>query len=228
MRQLYQENTLEGEEALIGEISLFFEMAEDQKGSSLPVVTVLNGGIGGAGGNTAVILEELAGVLRGRAEVFLVNLERGFDKAEVRAQITRSAGLVFGTGTYWDSWGSPLQKFLEEVTDWEGGAEWLGKPAAVIVTMHSVGGKGVLSRLQGVLSTLGCAIPPMSGLVCSMVNQLALDGERTEFHDDLWSREDLKIVGENLLVAIGGGENWTKWSVDAQTPRRLWVSRTAA
>ena len=91
-------------------------------------------------------------------------------------QLLRQAnGIVFVTGTYWDSWGSPLQKFLEDLTPWECSDVWLGKPAAVVVSMQEVGGKAVLSRLQGVLSSLGCIIPPCSGMVYSHVGQCALE-----------------------------------------------------
>ena len=101
------------------------------------------------------------------------------EKKKLYAQLEKSQGFVFVTGTYWDSWGSPLQKFLENVTDLEGSPAFLGKPAIVMVLNHSVGGKGVLSRLQGVLSTLGCLIPPMSGIVYSWVTeQLLKDGNK--------------------------------------------------
>ena len=40
--------------------------------------------------------------------------------------LAEADGFVFATGTYWDSWGSPLQKFLEETTAFEGTSVWLG------------------------------------------------------------------------------------------------------
>ena len=131
--------------------------------------------------------------------------------------LERARGFIFATGTYWDSWGSPLQRFFEESTSLEGGAVWLGKPAATLVTMHSVGGKGVLSRLQGVLSTLGVLIPPMSGLAYSQANHLALQSGGDA---DFWRVEDLEVVAHNLLAALKLREGWRSWPVESDFQSR--------
>ena len=73
-----------------------------------------------------------------------INLEAALKMAEA---------VLFVTGTYWDSWGSPLQKFLEDHAYLETSPVLMGKPAGAIVLQHFCGGKAVLSRLQGVLST---------------------------------------------------------------------------
>ena len=158
--------------------------------------------------------------------------------AALRDLIVGSDGLVFATGTYWDSWGSPLQRFLEQATALEAEGAFLGKPAAVLVTMHSVGGKGVLSRLQGVLSTLGCLIPPMSGLVYSLATQVATrmterlaaghgdaDAAAAAAHlDDFWHLDELEVVAHNLLEALAGGRDYHSWRVDGGDPRRRWLT----
>lgn len=89
--------------------------------------------------------------------------------------------------------------------------------------MHSVGGKSVLSRLQGVVSSLGCSVSPMSGFVYSMANHLALKGTHTDFHRDLWSLEDVAVICHNLMTAVAKGDDWRAWQTDTEDPKRLWV-----
>ncbi len=142
-------------------------------------------------------------------------------------------GFVFTTGTYWDSWGSPLQIFLENLTPSEGSAHWLGKPALCLVTMHSVGGKGVLSRLQSVLTSFGAMIPPMSGMAYSMTGHEMLRSQTRDesFDHDIWSLDDLQIMSENFLcmlrARIAGHLNFQAWQVDHQDPARLWLTEAS-
>lgn len=196
-------------------------------------VCILDGSLGAPGGNTSRALSGLERELFavGASEVKRISLvslfgDRSADAAvleTLRAEIAACDALVFGTGTYWDSWGSPMQRFLELMTPLEGRSEWLGKPAAVVVSMHSVGGKGVLSRLQGVLCTLGLSIPPMSGVAISLAARLALQapGGR-EFAEDFWTEGDFGILAHNLLEAARGGRAYRAWGVDRQDPARLW------
>jgi chromate reductase len=189
-----------------------------------PRILLLNGGLGGAAGNTAAVLRPLLTALAPRAEVECVHLAtdaRGLDALEPLLEAAR--GFVFSTGTYWDSWGSPLQAFLERATRLEGSDAWLGKPAAVVVTMHSVGGKEVLSRLQGVLCTLGLELPPMTGFAHSLAAQLALQVPHGDHARDLWSLEDLEVVAHNLLEAATGTRRYHAWTVDRGDPMRRWA-----
>ncbi len=188
-----------------------------------PNILIVNGSCGGAHGNTAVLLDLAVQCLSTRATVSQLNLTDDFSSDRARELLKASSGFVFGSGTYWDSWGSPLQKFLEEMTPTEGSDLWLGKPAGVIVTTHSVGGKGVLSRLQGVLNTFGAAIPPMSGLVYSTVNHLALKQGESALTDDLWRPDDIKVVCHNLLEACANGKNWIAWPVDRASFGARWL-----
>jgi chromate reductase len=228
-----------------------------------PRILILNASLAGAAGNTAAALEILrAALVRGKKvevrEVTLVGDDggesgsrdaasekrvKGF--AEVRVELARADAFVFGTGTHWDSWSSVLQRFLEDATATEGTQLWLGKPAACVVTEHSVGGKGVLSRLQGVLVTLGCAVPPMSGVVLSKAAQMAGVGKAAGgglphgggrgargVHslalvatgaEDFWGVDDLKIVAHNLVEAANGTRRWKAWPVDREDFAKRWM-----
>jgi NAD(P)H-dependent FMN reductase len=151
---------------------------------------------------------------------------------QLRAALQRAHGLLLGTGTHWDSWSSVLQKFLEDATATEATKLWLGKPAAVVVSEHSTGGKGVLSRLQGVLVTLGCSIPPLSGLVLSRAALLAARHapDATAVHD-FWCEDDLRVVCHNLAEAARitlpaaqpAQPRWRKWPVDRRDFAARWI-----
>lgn len=145
--------------------------------------------------------------------------------------LRRADAFLLGTGTHWDSWSSVLQRFLEAATPHEGTALWLGKPAAVVVTEHSTGGKGVLSRLQGVLVTLGCTLPPMSGLVLSRAALLAAEKDPAAARD-FWCEADLRVVCHNLAeaarVALPGARpplpRWRTWPVDRRDFNARWLT----
>src|SRR3954462_12604070 len=130
-----------------------------------PTILILDSSLNGTTGNTSVLLDRAASCFRRKAAVIRFAWGAPSQWSDVEPLLMKADALVVGTGTHWDSWSHHLQRFLEEATPSEGTSLWLGKPVAVIVTMHSVGGKGVVSRLQGVLNTFGCLIPPMSGLV---------------------------------------------------------------
>ncbi len=185
-------------------------------------VLVVNAGLNGARGNTAVLLARVAAHLSPRVSVVTVTLAEGGGYAAVRRELQQADAFVVGTGTHWDSWSHLLQQMLEEATVDEGTALWLGKPAAVVVTMHSVGGKGVLSRLQGVLNTFGCAIPPMSGLVYSLANQAAIEASAPGT-DDLWCLEDVAVVCDNLLTALGLHAAYRAWPTDRARFAERWI-----
>jgi multimeric flavodoxin WrbA len=191
-------------------------------------ILILNGSLGGSQGNTGHVLSRLTGFLGQQVDqINLADTHLALPALETR--LREADGFVFATGTYWDSWGSPLQRFFEETTALEAGDLWLGKPAACIVTMHSVGGKEVLSRLQGVLCTLGLALPPMSGLTYSLANHFALQSEaaaRKGFTSDLWQLTDLEVIAHNLLEALKPRETphtWRTWPVDTADPHRIWI-----
>lgn len=224
-----------------------------------PRLLLLNASLAGDAGNTAVLLARARRLLSRRATVEAVTLA-SFPAASVsdsplsalnsqpppapvsqlstlnpqlRTALARANGLLIGTGTHWDSWSSVLQKFLEAATATEATPLWLGKPAAVVVSEHSTGGKGVLSRLQGVLVTLGCSIPPMSGLVLSraalLATQHASDPATTR---DFWCEDDLRVVCHNLAEAARTSlpaarpalPRWRKWPVDRRDFTARWLT----
>ena len=201
-----------------------------------PRLLLLNGALAGNGGNTATALAAAQRRLVRHAEVETLVLAEAFaaappsDSADrgslpptIAGALARADGVLFGTGTHWDSWSSVLQHFLEVATPLEGTATWLGKPAAVVVTEHSVGGKAVLSRLQGVLVTLGCSLPPMSGLVLSRAALLAAAQDPAAARD-FWNRSDLGVVCHNLLTAARvRAQPWKAWPVDRADFRGRWL-----
>lgn len=190
----------------------------------LPRILLINASLAGESGNTSMLLARARRLIARRARLTAVTLagNEAPDFAALRPQIAEADGLLIGTGTHWDSWSSVLQKFLEDATPAEGTALWLGKPVAVIVSEHSTGGKGVLSRLQGVLVTLGCTLPPMSGLVLSRAALIATRHD-AEACRDFWCIEDLRIVCHNLIEAAAGTRHWKTWPVDRETFSDRWV-----
>jgi NAD(P)H-dependent FMN reductase len=194
-----------------------------------PRILLLNASLAGREGNSARLLAALASHLAPHAELLRATLAgpgpgsaESTDFTNLQPALRAADAFVFATGTHWDSWSSPLQKFLEDATPAEATALWLGKPAAVLVTEHSTGGKGVLSRLQGVLVTLGCSIPPLSGLVLSQAAQRARAADSNS--EDYWSPEDLAVVAHNLLAAARQPRaDWRAWPVDRSNYTHTWI-----
>lgn len=187
-----------------------------------PIVAIINAALAGRDGNTATLLDRANDVLQKRAEVLPVTITAKSGFSLHRDTLSRADAFLVGTGTHWDSWSSHLQRFLEDATPTEGTALWLGKPAGVVVTMHSVGGKGVLSRLQGVLNTFGCVLPPMSGMVYSLVNQQMIESGAPAA-EDLWCPADVDIICHNLLEALKPKPKYQSWPVDRVGYSTKWI-----
>jgi NAD(P)H-dependent FMN reductase len=194
----------------------------------MPHCLIVNGSLAGENGNTEIVLQRIQHLLQRRADVTVAHLAlQSHDRRESwEEQLAAAQLLVFGTGTYWDQWGSPLQNFLEKMTPTEGTSLWLGKPTAVAVTMHSVGGKAIVSRLQGVLNTFGALLPPMSGIVLSAVAQAALAGDDESLQRDLWQMADLEILCHNLLTAYDRTNDWQTWPVDQRDFATRWIKQS--
>jgi NAD(P)H-dependent FMN reductase len=187
-------------------------------------ILILNGSLGKDSGNTSVIIERAQTFLSEfETEVQIIHLAKDDLKNNLEEKLNWADAFIFTSGTYWDSWGSPMQLFLETLTEFEGSTCLLFKPAAVLISMHSVGGKSVLSRLQGVLNTMGLLIPPMSGFVYALTSHLALDSKNNSFHDDFWSLEDLEIIVHNLVTAANKQQNFKSWPIDHKDPKRRWL-----
>ena len=187
-------------------------------------ILILNGSPSGKSGNSAILIGKILKTpsVQKNMKFQTVHLAGLKSFSLLEKKIKQADAFIFVTGTYWDSWGSPLQWCLEQMTSLEATPALLGKPAVTFILMHSVGGKSVLSRLQGVLSTMGLLIPPMSGMVYSLVNQVALQ-TKSSHSEDLWQLQDIEMILGNLAVASENPLPWKVWPVDAKNPRRIWL-----
>jgi hypothetical protein len=139
------------------------------------------------------------------------------EKTPLEKEYCEADAYLFITGCYWDSCGWPMQKFIEDFTHLECDPRIMGKPAGVIVLNHCVGGKSVLSRLQGVLSCQGYLIPPLTGMV------IARDSMNFESNDS-WSLADMDTVLKNLYIPCAIRFPWVRWPVDRGDFEKTWVN----
>ena len=196
-------------------------------------ILIFDGSLGGANGNTNAALNVFKSSVAERAELSTVRLSEALPTREI---LNHADAFVFASGTYWDSWGSPMQRFFEEATELEGDPCFVGKPAALITTMHSVGGKEVLNGLHGVINTFGLFVPPFCAFTYSFANHLALKsagtGQDTGMAADLWRPQDLEILAENLLTAMTltakSRNSWRTWPVDSEETEALWLDETVS
>ena len=192
-------------------------------------ILILNGSLAGDSGNTVLLIEYVQKTIsKFNTQTEVIHLRRLLENKivikDLKLKLNEADAFIFTSGTYWDSWGSPMQFFLEAITEFEGSNILLGKPAAVMITMHSVGGKGVLSRLQGVLNTMGIMIPPMTGIAYSLAGKLALETD-SSFADDFWSLEDLDVIVHNLLTSLNNEHSYKPWAIDREDPKRVWIKQ---
>jgi NAD(P)H-dependent FMN reductase len=185
-----------------------------------PVRTlILNGSLRGPDGNTGWLLDHAAERLAARGPVDVLHLADPLPDLDALAERLRVAdALLVGTGVYWQSWGSPLQRFLEVFTPHENTDLFFGKPVGCVVTMDSVGGSELAARLVAVFTALGCLVPPCTTLVVSRVALEATGRVRpltiADPNDDVWSLEDLDVVLHNLVAGTRAGDRaWRPWGV---------------
>lgn len=171
----------------------------------------INGSVRGDDGDGAEVLRA-ALAFAGDVEADMVTLASYGGTVEAMVdRVCAADAFLLVTGTYWGSWGSPLQRFLEVLTPLEASAAFLGKPAACVVTMDSVGGSDVGARLLAALGTMGCTTAPFPLVVLSRTG-LAVQG-RPGF-DDVWQPKDLEVTVTNLLARAGERPAYAAWSVD--------------
>jgi multimeric flavodoxin WrbA len=175
---------------------------------------LVNGSLRGATGNTARLLERAQGALGADWQTDSLCLADYAGSVEALAERTLAAdAFLIGSGVYWGSWGSPLQRFLEVISAYELSPCFLGKPAAAIISADSVGGLDVAQRLLGAFSLLGCLVPPLSTLVVSRAACAAAESD-PEANADVWQIADLEIVVKNLALAHGlRALPWATWPV---------------
>ena len=183
--------------------------------------------VNGAEGNSQVVAEHAARILRERGVRYEQLVLRDAVPGDVPAALERAERLVFVSGTYWGGFSSLLQQLFEELTPTETSALWLGKPAAVLVTAHQVGAQSVLFRLQGMLVSFGCALPPLSGVVISKLGE-ALRARAPELCSDVWGLDDVAIALHNLLESPYRANGFRTWPVDREHFAERWLASAAA
>jgi multimeric flavodoxin WrbA len=183
-------------------------------------ILIIDGSLAGEKGNTSDLLIFSEELLKKDFKVEKIVLNQIKDYSLLHSSFEQADGFIFGTGTYWSSWSSHLQRFLEQTTEWEGTNIWLGKPVCSIVTMHSVGGLEVLQRLQMTLNLAGAFIPPHCGLAYSKVGQ---ESEFNQHDSDTWTKKDIPIVLHNFKEAINQTFQWKTWEVDNTHFQDKWI-----
>ena len=190
---------------------------------SLPRVLFVNGSLAGPSGNTAELLGLAELALEGKAEIEHLDLSRRPHVDRILEAVERADGFIFGTGTYWDSWSSRLQEFLEVTAHTEGFDLWVGKPAVLFATAHAVGAKGMLSRLMGVLNVYGLWFPPMAALGVTYVNQTAYPHADDHLRNELWTPADVDTLCHNLHQALIGAHDWRRWPTNSGRYGEKWL-----
>jgi NAD(P)H-dependent FMN reductase len=175
---------------------------------------LLNGSLRGSEGNTARLLQRASDMLPAtwHAE-HLCLADYGGTVEALADRLAKADAFLIGSGVYWGSWGSPLQRFLEVMSFHELSPCFLGKPAGAVISADSVGGLDVAQRLLGAFSLLGCLLPPLSSVVLSRAACAATAAD-PEANTDVWQVDDLEVVVENLLLARTFAQAaWSKWPV---------------
>src|SRR5450432_2727436 len=175
---------------------------------------LLNGSVRGTSGNTASLLARASNFLPSGWQCDPLALAEYSGSIEALAERLLAAdAFLLGTGVYWGSWGSPLQRFLEVISAYELSPCFLGKPAGAALSVDSVGGLDVAQRLLGAFSLLGCVVPPLSTLVMSRVGCAATLSD-AKANEDVWQVDDLDVVVRNLVLAqSSSGTAWATWPV---------------
>ncbi|PSR53201.1 FMN reductase [Adhaeribacter arboris] len=181
-------------------------------------ILIINGSIRGKQGNSGALSIAAEQYLHSKlfATASIITLAEPMPGIQqVYDLLTSSHGFLIITGTYWNNYGSSLQRFIEIISAFENSPALFGKPVACAVSMDSVGGADVASRIQSVFSGLGCWSPPCSTLVVSRVGQEAISASKGQVDDpneDVWRVEDLEIVLKNLVKATSlPPDVWVSW-----------------
>jgi NAD(P)H-dependent FMN reductase len=175
---------------------------------------LLNGSVRGSTGNTASLLARADAALPEGWQSDTLSLAEYSGSVEaIAGRLLAADAFLIGSGVYWGSWGSPLQRFLEVISAYELSACFLGKPAGAALSVDSVGGLDVAQRLLGAFSLLGCVVPPLSTLVVSRVGGAASRSD-AKANEDVWHVDDLDVVVRNLVLAQSSRATpWATWPV---------------
>ncbi len=175
---------------------------------------LLNGSLRGTTGNTAALLERARSFLAAEWQAHTLCLADYAGSVQgLVEQLSSADAFLIGSGVYWGSWGSPLQRFLEVMSAYELSACFLGKPAGAVISADSVGGLDVAQRVLGAFSLLGCLLPPLCSVVVSRAACAASDAD-PEANADVWQIDDLEVVVRNLALAQHSRTTpWATWPV---------------
>jgi NAD(P)H-dependent FMN reductase len=175
---------------------------------------LLNGSLRGSDGNTAQLLRRAARALPASWQTDTLCLADYRGTVEALAErMSNADAFLIGSGVYWGSWGSPLQRFLEVISSYELSPCFLGKPAGALISADSVGGLDVAQRLLGAFSLLGCLLPPLASVVLSRA-ACAATASDPEANADVWQFDDLEVVVNNLVLARDFAKTaWATWPV---------------
>jgi len=179
-----------------------------------PRLLLLNGSLRGSDGNTAQLLQRAARALPADWQTDTLCLADYRGTVEALAdRLSHADALLIGSGVYWGSWGSPLQRFLEVISSYELSPCFLGKPAGALISADSVGGLDVAQRLLGAFSLLGCSLPPLASVVLSRAACAATAAD-PQANADVWQFDDVDVVVKNLVLArTFAGAAWATWPV---------------
>lgn len=181
-------------------------------------ILIINGSLRGEKGNSYALATHAETLITARPGVTVEMLTLAHPQATVESvyeRLCRCDGFLVISGVYWNSWSSPLQRFLEVATAFELSPAFWGKPVACAISMDSVGGSEVAARLHAAFSGLGCWSPPCATLVVSRVGQEAIavsQGKPDDPNEDVWRPDDLGVVISNLVTAAAKDRSgWQPW-----------------
>ncbi|MDQ3290124.1 MAG: NAD(P)H-dependent oxidoreductase, partial [Bacteroidota bacterium] len=109
-------------------------------------ILIINGSIRGKQGNSWALSKMAEDFLSNKlfATVEILTLSEPKPSIpEVYDLLQSSDGFLIVSGTYWNNYGSSLQRFIEVISTFENSSALFGKPLACAVTMDSVGGAEV-------------------------------------------------------------------------------------
>ena len=179
-----------------------------------PRLLLINGSLRGANGNTGALLANVQHSAAPNWQFDTLTLAEYSGSVEaLAARLQAADALLIGSGVYWGSWGSPLQRFLEVMSGYELSPCFLGKPAGAVISADSVGGLDVAQRLLGSFNLLGCLVPPLATVVVSRAGCAATRADAAG-NADVWQPEDLEVVVHNLRLALAFRQiDWERWPV---------------
>lgn len=184
-------------------------------------ILVVNGSLHGNLGNCQKIVDH---IIKQTKELKISSIDLlNSSKEKIESELNSADAFIFISGTYWESWGSPLQKFFEDFTYLETTSTFMGKPAGCVVLSHSTGGRGVLSRILVNLNLFGCILPPLSGLEISFVGQEALTYSKDHsLKEDIWSIKDIDLLIKNIGSCLDKSYSFESWPIDTGDFKKVW------